>query len=191
MMTKLYLIILGLLMSTSLFAKVEKENSLRARQIHLDFHTSKHIDGIGEKFDKQQWQQALKAGNVNHINIFSKGHHSWSYYPTKVGQQHPNLDFDLLGVQIEACHEIGVRCPLYFTVGWSVNDAEQHPEWCARKKDGTYLAMNYDLNAQPSDPKPYVSWKWLCAAAGGPYNEHVKKQVEEIPGEHRITSDSA
>ena len=27
---------------------------LRFRQIHLDFHTSPHIPGIGEKFDKKQ-----------------------------------------------------------------------------------------------------------------------------------------
>ena len=37
--------------------------------------------------------------------------------------RHPHLDFDLLGAQIEASHEIGVKAPIYFTVGWSVNDA--------------------------------------------------------------------
>ena len=51
-------------------------------------------------------------GHVNQINIFAKCHHGWSYYPTQVGQTHPNLKFDLLGAQIEACHEIGVRCPI-------------------------------------------------------------------------------
>lgn len=29
---------------------------LRFRQIHPDFHTSPHIPGIGEKFDKKRWQ---------------------------------------------------------------------------------------------------------------------------------------
>ena len=40
----------------------------------------------------------------------------------------------LLGAQIDACHEIGVKCPIYYTVGWSATDAETHPEWCARKR---------------------------------------------------------
>ena len=93
---------------------------LPARQVHLDFHTSQLIPGIGERFSKTQFQEALKLGKVNHINIFGKGHHGYSYFPTRVGTTHPNLEFDLLGAQMEACHEIGVKCPVYFTVGWSV-----------------------------------------------------------------------
>ena len=77
---------------------------LPARQIHLDFHTSEHIPGVGSRFSKKQFQEALKAGNVNLINIFAKGHHSWCYYPTKAGKVHPTLEIDLLGQQIEACH---------------------------------------------------------------------------------------
>ena len=114
--------------------------ALRMRQVHLDFHTSELIPGIGAEFNKQQWQDALRSGHVNHINIFAKCHHSWSYYPTKIGNTHPNLKFDLLGAQIAACHEIDVFCPIYFTVGWSAHDAETHPEWCVREKDGTFAA---------------------------------------------------
>jgi len=153
---------------------------LPSRQVHLDFHTSEFIPGIGEKFDKKQFQEALKTGHLNQINIFAKCHHSWSYYPTKIGNPHPNLKIDLLGAQIEACHEIGVKCPIYFTVGWSAHDAETHPEWCARQKDGKYLAFLYDFDAKPTDVKTENSWKWLCQAAGGAYSEMIKKQVEEI-----------
>lgn len=35
---------------------------LRFRQVHLDFHTSGQITGIGAKFDKRQWQETLRAG---------------------------------------------------------------------------------------------------------------------------------
>ena len=153
---------------------------LPSRQVHLDFHTSEFIPGIGEKFDKKQFQEALKTAHLNQINIFAKCHHSWSYYPTKIGNPHPNLKIDLLGAQIEACHEIGVKCPIYFTVGWSAHDAETHPEWCAREKDGKYLAFLYDFDAKPTDVKTENSWKWLCPAAGGAYSEMIKKQVEEI-----------
>ena len=40
------------------------------RQVHLDFHTSEHIPDIGKEFDKKQFQEALKLGNINQINIF-------------------------------------------------------------------------------------------------------------------------
>lgn len=153
---------------------------LQTRQVHLDFHTSELIPGIGEKFDKKQFQEALKVGHVNQINIFAKCHHGWSYYPTEVGNVHPNLNFDLLGAQIDACHEIGVICPIYFTVGWSANDAETHPEWCVRNKDGSYCAPGWDFTVEKTTTKPIFNWKVLCPAAGGPYNELIKKQVEEI-----------
>jgi hypothetical protein len=156
------------------------DNPIPARQVHLDFHTSEFLPYIGARFDKEQWQEALKVGHVNQINIFAKGHHSWSYYPTKVGKMHPNLKFDLLGAQIEASHEIGVVCPIYFTAGWSSNDAEDHPEWCMRKKDGAYLAGNWDFNADIDDRRPNYSWKRLCLASGGGYDKLMKSQIEEI-----------
>lgn len=150
------------------------------RQVHLDFHTSEHIEGIGARFDKAQFQDALRVGHVNAINIFAKGHHSWSYYPTKVGQQHPQLDFDLLGAQIEACHEMGVRCPIYYTVGWSAHDAEVHAEWCSRDRKGAIITNGtVDPNAKPTDPRPW-GWRKMCAVSGGPYQAHMLAQVEEI-----------
>jgi hypothetical protein len=162
-------------------ARLGDRPALRMRQVHLDFHTSELIPGIGAEFNKQQWQDALRTGHVNHINVFAKCHHSWSYYPTKIGNTHPNLKFDLLGAQIAASHEIGVFCPIYYTVGWSAHDAETHPEWCVRDKDGTIVASGgLDLNAKPTDVKPHTAWKYLCAAASGSYHANIMRQVEEI-----------
>jgi len=153
------------------------DEPLRSRQVHLDFHTSEFIEDIGGSFSKEQFQRALQLGRVNHINIFAKGHHGWSYYPTGVGERHPHLDFDLLGAQIEACHEIGVNCPLYFTVGWSVRDAELHPEWCARAADGSFIG-DLDPGAAPDEKRPHYSWKLLCPSGG--YHRQIMEQVREI-----------
>ncbi len=155
------------------------EQKIGTRQIHLDFHTSEHLPDIGKDFSKEQFQKALKTANVNAINVFAKGHHSWSYYPTKVGKMHPNLDFDLLGAEIEACHEIGVLAPIYFTFGWSHTDAIEHPEWCARKQDGSILTTReYDWDADPDKPKPPFHWIHMCVNSG--YHDHIMQQVEEI-----------
>jgi hypothetical protein len=149
------------------------------RQVHLDFHTSEHLPDVGRDFSKAQFQAALRAARVNAVNIFAKGHHSWSYYPTRVGRMHPNLSFDLLGAQIEACHEIGVLCPVYYTVGWSANDAEQHPEWCARTRDGSFVTTGpFNESAGPDDPRPNFHWKFLCVNTG--YHDHIMHQVEEL-----------
>ncbi|MCS7061479.1 MAG: hypothetical protein RMN25_09985 [Anaerolineae bacterium] len=151
---------------------------LPTRQVHLDFHTSELIPDIGKDFDKAQWQAALRAGHINSITVFAKCHHSWSYYPTRIGQPHPHLQRNLLKEQIDAAHEIGVRAPIYYTVGWSAADAEHHPEWVARNKDGSISCFNYDVHAAPSDPKPIISWKNLCPS--GAYKELILAQTREI-----------
>ena len=151
-----------------------------ARQVHLDFHTSEYIPDVGKFFDKAQWQAALQLGHVNAINIFAKGHHGWCYYPTEAGEVHPTLERDLLGEQIAACHEIGVRCPVYVTVGWSVLDAETHPEWIVRKKDGTPWASDPALEGSPDPeaPRQPCSWYFMCPSGG--YKALILAQTEEI-----------
>jgi hypothetical protein len=151
---------------------------LPTRQIHLDFHTSEHITGVGERFDRGQFQKALQAGKVNSITLFAKCHHSWSYYPTEVGRQHPHLALDLLGEQIAACREIGVRCPIYYTVGWSANDAAAHPEWCGRERDGSVSKFLFDVNAAPDEPIPLNAWINLCPSGG--YGDLMLAQTREI-----------
>jgi hypothetical protein len=111
---------------------------LRYRQIHLDFHTSPHIPGIGEKFDKKRWQETLKEAAVDSITLFSKCHHGWSYHPTTVGKMHPNLSFDLLRAQYEATKEAGINAPVYLSAGVDNLASFDHPEWREVDKDGTY-----------------------------------------------------
>ena len=102
------------------------------RQIHLDFHTSEKIPGIGSAFSKEQFQRALKLGHVNSITVFSKCHHGWAYHPSLANEIHPNLSFDLLGAEIEAAHEIGVKTPVYLSAGFDEKMARRRPEWLRR-----------------------------------------------------------
>jgi len=153
------------------------------RQIHLDFHTSEAIENIGAAFNKKQFQQALIAGKVNSINLFGKGHHSWCYYPTEAGSMHPGLDFDLLGAQIEACHEIGVSAQVYFTIGWSANDALKHPEWTMVDKNGTNSYKEMVKNLAPEDP---FGWGWDLLSPEGPYLELILAQTREIVSKYEV-----
>ncbi len=101
---------------------------LKKRQVHLDFHTNGALP-VGKSFSKEQFQSALKAGHINSVTVFSKCHHGWSYHPTDVNIIHPELDFDLLGAQLEACREIGVNAPVYISAGFDEKEYDKHPEW--------------------------------------------------------------
>ncbi len=111
---------------------------LRYRQIHLDFHTSPHIPGIGEKFDAKRWQETLKEAAVDSITLFSKCHHGWSYHPTRVGKIHPHLGFDLLRRQYDATKEAGINAPVYLSAGVDNLASHEHPEWREVDRDGRF-----------------------------------------------------
>ena len=142
---------------------------LNARQVHLDFHTSEKIENIGKNFSKEQFRAALKAGHVNSITVFSKCHHGWAYHPSKANETHPHLGFDLLGAQIEAAHEIGVKTPVYLSAGLDEKMARRHPEWLLRNKDET--------NTWTSDfSKP--GYHLMCM--NSPYLDYFLEQLREV-----------
>ena len=153
--------------------------NLSRRCVHLDFHMSPEIPNIGSRFSKENFQQALKTANLESITVFAKCHNGYCYYPTEVGTTTPNLDFDLTGAWVEAAHEIGVKAPIYITAGWSAKDADEHPEWRAVMKDGSYSCARFDLTASPTMPKPDCSWIHMCLN-DGPYCVHIYALTEEV-----------
>lgn len=178
---KILNILQSLIISTSILNAQNPEVSsedFSSRQVHLDFHTSEHLKNIGEKFDKASWQKALVDAHVSSINIFAKGHHGYSYYPTKIGTQHPNLDFDLLKSQLEASHEVGIKTPFYFAIGWSVLDAVTHPEWVIKNKNGKSKKGDLIQSLNNEDPYPNFTWELLMPEGG--YLEMILKQTEEL-----------
>ncbi|NLB69325.1 MAG: hypothetical protein GX804_06550 [Lentisphaerae bacterium] len=143
---------------------------LRYRQVHLDFHTSPQIPGIGEKFNKRQWQETLKRGHVNSITAFAVCHHGWSYNDTKVGERHPHLNFDLLRAQFDASKEIDVNVPIYITAGISNRVAYEHPEWREITPEGKYASW------EPSPIK--AGYHNLCFNT--PYLNHLCELIDEV-----------
>ncbi len=135
----------------------------------MDFHTSEHIDGIGKKFDKSEFQEALIRGHVNSVTVFSKCHHGWTYHPTKASEMHPNLDFDLMGAQIDAAHEIGVKAVAYISGGFDEKMARRHPDWLVRNKDETMLWSPTFANS---------GYHKFCM--NSPYLEYLLSQVREV-----------
>jgi len=138
------------------------------RQVHLDFHTGPKIPSVGGQFSKEDFQQALITGHVNSITCFSKCHHGYSYHPVKTGEMHPALRFDLLGAQMEACREIGVRIPGYISAGHDQLAAIAHPEWVIHDKSFEEFSFNPGM----------AHYALLCL--NSPYLEYLEAQVIEL-----------
>ena len=144
------------------------EGELRFRQIHLDFHTSPLIPGVGEDFQQDAFVGVLKEAAVSSVTVFAKCHHGMAYYPSKVGPTHPHLKFDLLGQMIEALHKAGIRAPIYTTAMWDEYAAEHHADWRAVDPEGKL-----------DGPSPLdAGWRRLCLNT--PYLDYLASQCEEI-----------
>ncbi|CAM4384573.1 hypothetical protein FHS16_003536 [Paenibacillus endophyticus] len=142
---------------------------MRFRQVHLDFHTSEAIKAIGSAFNKGQFQDMLRTGYVDSITIFSKCHHGWAYHPSEANEIHPHLAFDLLGAQIDAAHEIGVKTPVYLSAGLDQRLARKYPEWLIRDQ-------NEKTNWTPNFMTP--GYQQFCM--NSPYLEILALQVHEV-----------
>lgn len=113
--------------------------NLPYRQIHLDFHTSPHIAGVGADFDPAEFADTLARAHVNSVTSFARCHHGMIYYESAAhGERvHPGLvRRDLLPAQIEACHRRGIRVPIYTTVQWDDFSADAHREWLCVDEEG-------------------------------------------------------
>ena len=106
---------------------------------------------------------------VDSITCFSRCHHGWIYHDTKFPARHPHLTRNLLKEQIEACHNVGIRVPIYITAGWDEYSAREHPERCEVTPEGK-LTHNGPLQA---------GWHKLCFNRT-PYVDYVVAQTEEV-----------
>lgn len=143
---------------------------LRFRQVHLDFHTSPFIPDVGSDFDAEEFAQMLQEAQVDSINVFSKCHHGYCYYPTKVGTPHPSLRRDLLGEMVAALRKRDIRCIVYTTVVWDELAASAHPEWRQVDAEGKLVGRG---------PLENRGWQYLCMNARE-YIDYVCAQVEEV-----------
>ena len=144
---------------------------LRFRQVHLDFHTSEEIAGIGADFDPDEFAATLEKARVNSITCFGRCHHGWIYFDTEAfpERRHPHLTRNLLKEQIEACHARNIRVPIYITIQWDHLTANEHPEWLIMDADGRI-----------SGTPPYEAGFYRRICLNTPYVEFLKAHVQEV-----------
>ncbi len=147
------------------------ERHLPFRQVHLDFHTSEAITGIGSEFDPEEFASTLERARVNSITCFGRCHHGWMYYDTQAfpERRHPHLTRNLLKEQIEACHARGIRAPIYITVQWDHFTAERRPEWRMVTADGRLEGT-----------APYEAGFYRRLCLNSPYVDFLKAHVAEV-----------
>ncbi|MHC4563812.1 MAG: alpha-amylase family protein [Planctomycetota bacterium] len=149
-----------------------QEKELRFRQIHLDYHTTECIEGVGSQFDPDEFADTLKKAAVDSVTVFGRCHHGWLYYDSKkfADRIHPHLAYKhLLRDQIKACHKRNIRAPIYLTIQWDHLTSRQHPEWVTMDPTG-------QLNGTP----PYEAGFYNHLCVNSPYRDFLAEHVAEV-----------
>ena len=134
------------------------------RCVHLDFHTSELIEGIGAKFDRKEFAETLKKTGIDSITLFAKCHHGCFYYSDTKFFKHPHLSCELLDEQLAACKEAGVSAKIYISAGFDEHAVQEHPEWL-----GIY---------QKGKPQLPGGFRRICF--NNAYLDLLKEQTREI-----------
>ncbi|AXX64402.1 hypothetical protein DS830_02505 [Bombilactobacillus bombi] len=122
---------------------------MRKRTVHLDFHTSPYVE-VGKDFNSEEFAATLKKAHVNSITCFARDHHGYLWYNSKHHPEmiHPRLmNHNLLAEQIQACHQLDIKVPIYSTCQWDEYCMLNHPEWLCRTPEGKCINMG---DAQPN-----------------------------------------
>ncbi len=106
------------------------------RKVHIEYHTSRHMPRLAERFDADEFGDRLLAAHVNGATVFAKDMYGYSYFPSPHGRMHPNLFFDLLGKQVAALRKRKIPVLAYYMLTWNPELAERHPEWLVVHKPG-------------------------------------------------------
>ncbi len=142
------------------------------RTIHLDFHTGPWVPDVGKDFDPERFAATFKKAHVDSVTVFAMCHHGHLYYDTEHSARHPSLPqgLDLLGEQITALHNVGIRAPIYISVQCNEYAANTHPEW---------LALTPDLQ-QVKWGKSAFRPGWQILDMSSPYQDYVADILADV-----------
>src|SRR5262245_56388073 len=106
------------------------------RKVHIEYHTSRHMPKLAQRFDANEFGDQLLAAHINGATVFAKDMYGYSYFSSKHGRMHRNLAFDLLGEQVKALRKRKIWVLAYFMLTWNPELADRHPEWLVVHKPG-------------------------------------------------------
>jgi len=109
------------------------------RKLFFDFHSPGTAVGLAAAFDAERWADRLVEANAQAVSVFTKCGFGYSFYQKgRIRYPHPHLPagLDMLGEQIAALHQRGLRAIGYYHTFNSEPIARDHPDWIERDAEG-------------------------------------------------------
>lgn len=150
------------------------------RYVHLDFHTPGFVK-VGDKFDPKAFGDTLEQAKVNAIAVFALCHHGYTYFPSKIGVPHPEMQCDLLGGMADELKKRGIQNIIYFSQNVNETLAAARPECAALNEAGKPIDSQILLSGDE------LYWTWLCPNRGDWIDSYflplIRETLEKYPAD--------
>jgi hypothetical protein len=145
------------------------------RKVHIEYHTSRHMPRLAERFDADEFGDRLLEAHVTGATVFAKDMYGYCYYPSSLGPMHPGLSFDLLGAQVAALRKRKIQVLAYYMTTLNPQLAERHPEWLNVRRPPASPTSQSEKTS-PID-REYNPWEWSFSLA---QEEFVKQELARL-----------
>ncbi|MBN1674595.1 MAG: beta-galactosidase trimerization domain-containing protein, partial [Kiritimatiellae bacterium] len=178
------------------------------RKADIEYHNSRHVARLAERFDAEAFAEQLVKARVNGATVFAKDMYGYFYYPNAHGPVHPGLSFDLFGAQVAALRKRKIHVLAYYMTTCNPVLANRHPEWLIvrdraaaqaseheRAFTGDYQPAGAGAGApQPAaqrdtaqdEDKEYEIWKWKFCLANEAYVQWDLACIRELVSRYEI-----
>ena len=113
------------------------------RRSVVDMHITDHDPSFLTQFDPQTYVDLLKSAHMQSAVLYAHSHVGWFYYPTCVGEMHPNLKGrDIFGEMVERLHGSDIKVVAYCSLIFDCYAYNRHPDWRIRLADGSEAGAN-------------------------------------------------
>jgi Hypothetical glycosyl hydrolase 6/Beta-galactosidase trimerisation domain len=146
------------------------------RKVHVEFHNSRFVPRIGERFNADEFGDRLLEAHTNCASVFAKDMFGYSYYPSACGPIHPALSFDLLGAQVAALRKRKITVFAYYMTTWNPELAERHPEWLVLDRNRTSSLPKFDETFGCSQQRGTCITASLCLS----HEDFVKGELAHL-----------
>ncbi len=154
------------------------------RKVHIEYHTSRHMPRIAERFDAEEFGDRLLKAHVNGATVFAKDMYGYCYFPTTRGRTHPNLSFDLLGKQVAALRKRKIQVLAYYMTTLNPQLAESHPEWLNVPRPPAKPDSKSETTS-PAD-RGYNPWEWSFSLAQDDFVKQELALLKELVSRYEL-----
>jgi hypothetical protein len=154
------------------------------RKVHIEYHTSRHMPRLAERFNADEFGDRLLAAHVNGATVFAKDMYGYCYYPSSLGPMHPGLSFDILGAQVAALRKRNIQVLAYYMTTLNPQLAERHPEWLTVRRPPA-SPISKSEKTSPID-REYNPWEWSFSLAQEDFVKGELARLKELVSRYEL-----